>query len=130
MHSLWKVLYHEGANRQGCSCIVTQWVSTTLRMSLARVEFFCPFPPPTRKFQTCTAPTEILEILHSWTSNPPPATTQLAPAPLRTVSAPNPHQPLCVWKTLKIHAACFIASANLFSGSFQSQQKLLKKNSN
>jgi len=33
---------------------------------------------------------------------------------------------VCVWKPLKSHATSFIPCGNLFSGSFQSQQKLIK----
>ena len=37
---------------------------------------------------------------------------------------PNLHLSLRLWKPLKCHARCFIASGNLFSGLFKNQQKL------
>jgi len=73
---------------------------------------------------------KFLSVPASQTSNPPPSRTpsqfQPVSAPTRTISDPNLHLSLCVWKSLKAHATCFIADRNLFSGSFQSQQKLLK----
>ena len=48
-------------------------------------------------------------------SNPPRAPSQQAPAPVRTVSVPNLHLSLCVWKPLKAHATCFIAIAVIYS---------------
>jgi len=46
--------------------------------------------------------------------------------PPRTVSVQNLPLSLGVWKPPKTHAMCFIASGNLCSGSFQSQQELLE----
>jgi len=48
------------------------------------------------------------------------------PAPPRTVSVPNLHLPLCVWKPLKAHAICFIAGGNVFSDVLKSTEALKK----
>ena len=59
--------------------------------------------------------------------HPPRPHTLLTRAhPTRTVSFPNLHQSLCIWKLLKTHAKCFITGSNLFSGSFQIKKKPLK----
>jgi len=48
-----------------------------------------------------------------------PQRFQTISAPPCTFSVPNLHLSLCIWKQLKINAMCFIASGNVFSGSFK-----------
>ena len=63
------------------------------------------------------APAGIWEILrHPQTSNS---------RPYHTISVPNLHLSLCVWKPLKTRWMCFIAGGNLFGGSFQSLRNVL-----
>ena len=49
--------------------------------------------------------------------------------PTCAVPVPQLHLPQCVWKSLRTQASMrFVANGNFFSGSFQSQHKLMKDN--
>jgi len=78
-------------------------------------------------FQSCyqsPAPVEI--FVHS---HPAPAgICEILTAPTLHCFRPKFAPVTLYLKTTKSHSTCFIASGNLFSGSFQSQRKVLKIN--